>query len=123
MQSLRESSQSRNQKIFRMVRTSVKQGNERSPRRSRSLQSCADWLTLHDPTTGVWHDLPKKDAPAGVKREATERKRLYKSGVTRLLMASELEEPLAEEHRDGQSFRQELTGKGKLHKDRGEGVS
>lgn len=38
------------------------------------------YISLHDPTTGEWHDLPTKDAPDWAKREAFKRRELYKAG-------------------------------------------
>jgi hypothetical protein len=47
---------------------------------------CAAWsyqftyVSLHDPTTGEWHDLSVKDAPGWAKWEARKRKELYRGG-------------------------------------------
>jgi hypothetical protein len=50
------------------------------------------YVSIHDPTTGEWHDLPMKDAPDWAKREAFKRKELRKhEGITRLLTAREME--------------------------------
>ncbi len=38
------------------------------------------YISLHDPTTGEWHDLQTKDAPDWAKREAFKRKELYRAG-------------------------------------------
>lgn len=38
------------------------------------------YVSLHDPTTGEWHDLPTKEAPDWAKWEASKRKELYKGG-------------------------------------------
>jgi hypothetical protein len=51
------------------------------------------YVSIHDPTTGEWHDLTTKDAPVWAKREASKRKELRKhEGITRTLSASEMEE-------------------------------
>jgi hypothetical protein len=56
------------------------------------------YVALHDPTTGEWHDLPTKDAPAWAKREAFKRKELSRlHGIHRTLTASEMEEVWEEE--------------------------
>ncbi len=51
------------------------------------------YVSMHDPTTGEWHDLPTKEAPGWAKWEAHKRKELSKFGDThRTLTASEIEE-------------------------------
>ncbi len=49
------------------------------------------YVSIHDPTTGEWHDLSVEDAPGWAKNEALKRKELRKRGVTRLLTAREME--------------------------------
>jgi hypothetical protein len=41
------------------------------------------YVSLHDPTTGVWHDLKTTVAPEWAVGEARKRKELYKSGNRR----------------------------------------
>lgn len=36
-------------------------------------------VSIHDPTSGSWHDLPWKDAPGWAQREAVLRSSLYRS--------------------------------------------
>jgi hypothetical protein len=51
------------------------------------------YISIHDPTTGEWHDVSSKDAPGWVKREAHKRKTLRRlEGITRTLTAEEMEE-------------------------------
>jgi len=51
------------------------------------------YVSLHDPITGEWHDLPTAEAPDWAKREAFKRKELGKlGGVADLLTRAELEE-------------------------------
>jgi hypothetical protein len=38
------------------------------------------YISIHDPTTGEWHDLRTEDAPGWAKREAFKRKELYRDG-------------------------------------------
>lgn len=38
------------------------------------------YISMHDPTTGEWHDVSWKDAPDWAKWEARKRKELYKGG-------------------------------------------
>ncbi len=38
------------------------------------------FVSVHDPTTGEWWDLPTKDAPDWAVREARKRKELYRDG-------------------------------------------
>jgi len=58
-----------------------------------------DYITIHDPTTGEWHDVPTKSAPAWAKTEAFKRRELRKDhGVRRFLNREELEEVWEEEH-------------------------
>jgi hypothetical protein len=51
------------------------------------------YISVHDPTTGEWHDLRTEDAPGWAKREALKRKELYKDGNYRAydLTATEME--------------------------------
>jgi hypothetical protein len=52
------------------------------------------YVSLHDPTTGEWHDLRTEDAPGWAKREAFKRKELYKDGNRKAyrLTSREMEE-------------------------------
>ncbi len=38
------------------------------------------FISLHDPTTGEWHDVQTKEAPAWARREAGKRRELHKGG-------------------------------------------
>jgi hypothetical protein len=56
------------------------------------------YISIHDPTTGEWHDLSTKEAPDWARREAFRRKELRKcEGITRTLTASEMQEIWSEE--------------------------
>ena len=56
------------------------------------------YIAIHDPTTGEWHDVTTKEAPAWAKSEAFLRTRLRKvQGITRLLSRAELEQVWAGE--------------------------
>jgi hypothetical protein len=54
--------------------------------RAAELGLVAKWskkfgfVSVHDPTTGTWHDLPTKATPSWAKWEAGTRKHLYRSG-------------------------------------------
>src|SRR5215203_3188648 len=48
-------------------------------------------ISIHDPTTGEWHDLPTADALGWAKKEAFKRKELNKRYGHRLLTRYELE--------------------------------
>jgi hypothetical protein len=52
------------------------------------------FVSIHDPTTGEWHDLTTGDAPDWAVREAFRRKDLYRSGVRKAyrLTSREMEE-------------------------------
>ena len=52
------------------------------------------YVSLHDPTTGEWHDLKTTDAPGWAVGEARRRKELYKGGNRRAyrLTAHDMEE-------------------------------
>jgi len=58
------------------------------------------YISLHDPTTGEWHDLRTADAPGWAMGEARRRKELYKSGNRRAyrLTARDIEEIWEAEH-------------------------
>src|SRR4051794_36303957 len=75
------------------------------------------YISIHDPTTGEWHDLPTKDAPAWAKREAHKRKELRRHhGVTQLLTASEMEE-IFEAERPAMWEQPAVTDKGVVYED------
>ena len=63
----------------------VRQQEEHRQRRAAARGLVAKWskhfgyVSIHDPTTGEWHDLPAKDAPKWALWEASTRKRLWKS--------------------------------------------
>ncbi len=61
------------------------------------------YISIHDPTTGEWHDLQTKDAPAWAKWEAHKRKELWREGDGRAyeLAARDMEE-IWEAERQGQ---------------------
>jgi hypothetical protein len=51
------------------------------------------YVSLHDPTTGEWHDVAIEEAPKWAKREAFKRKELRKlHSINRLLTQIEMEE-------------------------------
>ncbi len=51
------------------------------------------YVSMHDPTTGEWHDVQTKDAPPWAGWEAAKRKELRRTeGATRMLSAAEMEE-------------------------------
>ena len=54
------------------------------------------YISIHDPTTGEWHDLPTKDASDWAKSECFKRRELRKRGVRRLLTCEEMEEVYAQ---------------------------
>ncbi len=58
------------------------------------------FVSLHDPTTGEWHDIATKDAPDWAVSEAFRRKDLYKGGNRRAyrLTSREMEELWEAEH-------------------------
>ena len=58
------------------------------------------YISLHDPTTGEWHDMKTEDAPDWAKAEAFRRKDLYKGGNRKAycLTSREMEELWEAEH-------------------------
>ncbi len=52
------------------------------------------YVSLHDPTTGEWHDIQTKEAPSWALWEARKRKELYKDGNRKAfrLTSREMEE-------------------------------
>ncbi len=50
------------------------------------------YISLHDPCSGEWCDIPTKEAPEWAKAEAFKRGDLYKAGERRFLTQKELEE-------------------------------
>jgi hypothetical protein len=74
--------------------------------RAEELGLVAKWsktfgfISLHDPTTGEWHDLPTSTTPDWAKSEAFKRKELWKSGDRRAfdLTRAQIEEIWEEEH-------------------------
>ena len=75
-------------------------------REAQRLGLVATWshefgfVSIHDPLTGEWHDLPVKDAPAWAISEAHKRKELYRDGNRKAyrLTACEMEEIWETEH-------------------------
>jgi hypothetical protein len=58
------------------------------------------YVSIHDPTTGEWHDLQVKDAPSWAVGEARRRKELYRGGNRKAyrLTSREMEEIWEAEH-------------------------
>jgi hypothetical protein len=58
------------------------------------------YVSIHDPTSGEWHDVPVGAAPSWAKWEAGARKRLYRAGHRDAydLTGAEMEELWAAEH-------------------------
>jgi hypothetical protein len=58
------------------------------------------YVSIHDPTTGEWHDLSTKEAPSWAGWEARKRKELYKGGNRKAyrLTSREMEEVWEGEH-------------------------
>src|SRR5919112_1671185 len=82
----------------------VQEEEERRAKRASDLGLIARWsrefgyIAIHDPTSGEWHDVATKDAPAWAKNECAMRRKLRKQrGVTRLLNQQEMEEIWREE--------------------------
>ena len=77
---------------------------ERELEQASELGLIARWsrefgfVSIHDPTTGEWHDLPTKETPGWARWEARKRKELSRfGGVKRLLTSTEMEEIWQEE--------------------------
>lgn len=78
--------------------------------KARELGLVAKWasykkakghVSVHDPATGKWHDLPWKDAPSWAKWEAGKRSALYKATGDRGafdLTAGQMRQLWEEEH-------------------------
>ncbi len=49
------------------------------------------FVSLHDPTTGEWYDLPTKEAPDWAVGEARKRKELYRDGNRKAFRLTSLE--------------------------------
>ncbi len=72
----------------------------KTQREAERLGMVATWsvefgyISIHDPTTGEWHDLRTEDAPGWAKRETFKRKELYKDGNRKAyrLTSREMEE-------------------------------
>jgi hypothetical protein len=64
----------------------VMRARERRAQKAAEVGLTARWsrqvgyVSIHNPTTGEWHDLVTKDAPSWAKWEASKRKSLYRSG-------------------------------------------
>ncbi len=60
------------------------------------------YISIHDPTTGEWHDLPTEDAPGWAKWEAHKRRELRRAGDRRAhdLTREDMEEIWEAEHLD-----------------------
>jgi hypothetical protein len=58
------------------------------------------YVSIHDPISGKWHDLPTKDAPGWALNEARRRKQLWRAGRrdAYTMNAAEMEEIWQAEH-------------------------
>ncbi len=74
-------------------------------------ETARGFLSIHDPTTGEWHDVPLKGAPAWAKSEAHKRRELYRAGNKRAykLTSQEMEE-IWEAERGADPFADEESG-------------
>ena len=72
-------------------------------RQAEALGLVARWshefsyISIHDPTSGDWYDLPAKDAPKWAKTECFKRRELRKRGERRMLNREEIEAIYAQE--------------------------
>jgi len=57
------------------------------------------YISVHDPETGEWHDLPMKEAPDWARSEAFKRKDLKKAGKEWMITRSDMEEMITQEQR------------------------
>lgn len=96
---------------------------ERRAERASKLGLIARWsyefgyVSIHDPTTGEWHDVATKDAPGWAKWEAGKRKELKKHhGIHRLLSSAEIEE-IWQEERNVTGASPAMTEKGIVYED------
>jgi hypothetical protein len=58
------------------------------------------YISVHDPTTGEWYDVPTKEAPSWTMWEARKRKELYRDGNRKAyrLTSREMEKIWGDEH-------------------------
>jgi len=82
----------------------VLEAEQRARAKAEALGFVARWsrefgfISIHDPTSGEWYDLPTKEAPEWAKNECFKRRELRKlKGITRLLTQAEMEEVWMEE--------------------------
>jgi hypothetical protein len=74
-------------------------GERETPAQADRLGMCAKWarefgyISILDPTTGTWIDLPTKEAPDWAVREARKRREIRKhGGINRFLTSREIAE-------------------------------
>jgi hypothetical protein len=60
------------------------------------------YISMHDPTTGEWHDVQTGDAPGWARGEASKRKELYRAGNRKAyrLTSTQMNEIWREERSD-----------------------
>jgi hypothetical protein len=76
------------------------------------------YISIHDPTTGDWHDLAMKDAPAWAKKEARKRKELWRfHGVTETLTVEEMEDVWLEEEATPKDDNPSVSDRGYVYED------
>jgi len=97
----------------------VKKEGERRERSALELGLIARWardrgyVSLHDPVTGEWCDVPFKQAPEWARNEAFKRKLLEKDkGIDRLLTRAEMEEIWQQDGTPVWGKAKEVTGRG-----------
>ena len=85
------------EKIPRFVRQELERASELGLAAKWSIEF--GYISMHDPLSGEWHDLPTKEAPSWAKWEAGKRKELNKAGNHRAsrLTSRELERIWEEE--------------------------
>jgi len=89
--------------IPRTVTTEEPEFVRRRREKAEALGLVARWsyefgyISLHDPTTGEWHDIETNSAPDWAKKECFKRKDLRNRGTRRLLNREEMERVYAED--------------------------
>ena len=87
------------------VPPSILEARNRRRERASELGLVAKWsnhfgyISVHDPETGEWHDLPMKEAPDWARSEAFRRKDLKKAGKEWMITRSDMEEMITQEQR------------------------
>ena len=116
-------SEERRPPAINSVPSPILEARNRRRERASALGLVARWskeygfISVHDPTSGEWHDLPMKEAPDWAKSEVFKRKKLKKAGGDWMITQAAMEGVFAEETRYSEFNTKAETAGGVVYED------